>query len=91
MPDTTSGSKFAQSVRDAVDREKAAAAERERARQAAATATDSKKRDGLPAEAGAKKDEKTMMEQLAALKEVAANTAKEAVFKVFNIPGAGAR
>jgi hypothetical protein len=91
MPGDTAGSKFAQSVREAVDREKAAAADRERARQAAATATDSKKRDGLPAEAGAKKEEKTMMEQLAALKEVAANTAKQTVFQVFNITGAGAR
>jgi hypothetical protein len=90
-PEATSGSRFAQSVRDAVEREKAAAAERERARQAAATATDSKKRDGLPAAADSKTDDKTLMEQLQTLKEVAANTAKQAVFTVFNIPGAGAR
>lgn len=90
-PGDTPGKRLAAATRAAVERENAAAAERERARQAAATATDSKKRDGLPAEAGAKKDEKTLMEQLQALKEVAANTAKQTVFKVFNITGAGAR
>jgi len=90
-PEDTVGNRFAAATREAVERERAAAAERERARQAAATATDSKKRDGLPAAAGSKTEEKTMMEQLQALKEVAANTAKQAVFQVFNITGAGAR
>ena len=88
-PEATAGSKFAEDVRAAVERERQAAAERERAR---AAATDSTKRDGLGAAAATDpKAEKTMAEQLAALREVAANTAKQAVMTVFNIPGAAAR
>jgi hypothetical protein len=89
-PDATAGSNFAADVRAAVERERQAAAERERAR---AAATDSTKRDGLGGAAAAKdpKAEKTMAEQLATLREVAANTAKQAVMTVFNIPGAAAR
>ena len=88
-PDATAGSNFAADVRAAVERERQAAAERERAR---AAATDSTKRDGLGAAAATDpKAEKTMAEQLATLREVAANTAKQAVMTVFNIPGAAAR
>jgi hypothetical protein len=59
----------------------------------AVRATDSKRSDGIRVGASDSSREtgKTLHEQLAALKEVAANTAKQAVFTVFNIPGAGAR
>jgi hypothetical protein len=91
-PQQTTGEGFAATVRAAVERERAAAAERDRAREASA-ATDSKKNDGVKAaeSKGDGKAEQTLEAQLKTLREVAANTAKAAVFKVFNITGAGAR
>lgn len=91
-PEPSAGSKFAADVRAAVDRERAAAAERERAA-AAGRATDSTNRSGVNQGEGkgGVMPEKTLQDQLKTLREVAANTAKQAVFTVFNITGSGAR